>query len=58
MDILRISLRLIHIFAGIFWVGSVWLLTTYLGSTARALGKDAAVFMGHFSLRSGFQRAI
>ena len=58
MDILRIVLRLIHIFAGVFWVGGVWMLTTYIGSTARALGKDAAPFMQHFTLRSGFQRAI
>lgn len=58
MDILRIVFRLIHIFAGVFWVGAVWLMTTYIGSTARALGKDAAPFMQHFTLRSGFQRGI
>ena len=58
MDISRIVFRLIHIFSGVFWVGAVWMLTTFIGSTARALGKDAAPFMQHFTLRSGFQRAI
>ena len=58
MDVTRIVLRLIHIFSGVFWVGAVWMLTTYIGSTARALGKDAAPFMQHFTLRSGFQRTI
>lgn len=58
MDVTRIILRLIHIFAGVFWVGGVWMMTTYIGSTAKALGKDAAPFMQHFSLRSGFQQGL
>ncbi len=58
MDITRIALRLIHIFAGVFWVGGAWMMSTYIGSTARALGKDAATFMQHFTLRSGFQRGL
>ena len=58
MDLTRISLRLIHIFAGVFWVGGSWMMVTYIGQSARALGEDAAKFMQHFSLRSGFQRGM
>jgi hypothetical protein len=47
MDILTIVLRIIHIFAGVFWVGSAWLFAFFLGPTTQALGADGGKFMGH-----------
>ena len=47
-----VILRLIHIFAGIVWVGSAWFMTFLLGPTVRALGKDGQVFMRGFVKKS------
>ena len=40
MDIVTLILRVVHIFAGIAWVGSLWMLTFYIGPTAQGLGAD------------------
>jgi hypothetical protein len=45
MDIL--ILRLIHIGAGAFWVGAVYMFFLYVQPTAAALGPDATRFMFH-----------
>jgi hypothetical protein len=45
MDIL--ILRLVHIGAGAFWVGSVYMFFLYVQPTAAALGPDATRFMYH-----------
>ena len=45
MDIL--VLRLFHIGAGAFWVGSVYAFFLYVQPTAAALGPDATRFMYH-----------
>jgi uncharacterized membrane protein len=47
MDILTIVLRIIHIFAGVFWVGSAWLFAFFLGPATQALGADGGKFIGH-----------
>ncbi|MBI4673054.1 MAG: hypothetical protein HY741_15475 [Chloroflexi bacterium] len=51
MDILFLLLRVIHIFASVFWVGSAWLLTFFLGPAAQALGPDGGKFMGLLTTR-------
>ena len=49
MDVLQIVLRLVHIVAGVFWVGSVAFLFDYLVPTTRALGPQAAPVMAHLN---------
>jgi uncharacterized membrane protein len=45
MDVL--ILRLIHIGAGVFWVGAVYMFFTLIQPTAAALGPDSQRFMYH-----------
>ncbi|HEY9015009.1 MAG TPA: hypothetical protein VIM84_08095 [Gemmatimonadales bacterium] len=48
---LTIVLRLVHILAGIFWVGSIFLLVGFLAPAVRASGPEAGRFMQHLMLR-------
>ncbi len=45
MDIVTILLRIIHIFAGIFWVGALWMVLFFVLPAAQTLGNDASKFM-------------
>lgn len=45
MDAFMIILRLIHIFAGIFWVGNAFFMLFFLTPTVQALGSDGGKFM-------------
>jgi len=45
MTILFISLRLIHILAGIFWVGAAVVTTAFLMPAARAMGPEGGRFL-------------
>jgi uncharacterized membrane protein len=47
MDPLLLSLRLVHIFASVFWIGGVLVYLFYLLPTARALGPEGGRFMTH-----------
>ena len=44
-------LRLIHILAGIFWVGAIFLIAGFLVPTVRASGPEGGRFMQHLMLR-------
>jgi uncharacterized membrane protein len=44
---ITLLLRLIHILAGIFWVGAIFLIAGFLLPTARATGRDGGRFMQH-----------
>ncbi len=44
-------LRLIHILAGIFWVGAILLIAGFLLPTSRATGREGARFMQHLMLK-------
>jgi hypothetical protein len=44
---ITIALRLIHILAGIFWVGTMFLLAGFLIPTVRETGRDGGRFMQH-----------
>ena len=48
---LTIVLRLVHILAGIFWVGSIFLLVGFLAPAVRTGGPEAGRFMQHLMLR-------
>jgi uncharacterized membrane protein len=48
---ITIVLRLIHILAGIFWVGAIFLIAGFLFPTVRASGPEGRRFMQHLMLR-------
>jgi uncharacterized membrane protein len=48
---ITIVLRLIHILAGIFWVGAIFLIAGFLVPTVRASGPEGGRFMQHLMLR-------
>src|SRR4051794_20907923 len=50
-SIMTLILRLIHILAGIFWVGAVFLIAGFLLPTARATGREGGRFMQHLMLQ-------
>lgn len=47
MEFATLILRLVHIFAGVFWVGAAWIGAIFLEPTARALGPDGGKFVRH-----------
>lgn len=55
---LTIVLRLVHILAGIFWVGSIFLLVAFLAPAARASGPDAGRFMQQLMLRQRLSASL
>jgi uncharacterized membrane protein len=48
---ITIVLRLIHILAGIFWVGAIFIIAGFLIPTVRATGPEGGRFMQHLMLR-------
>ena len=51
MDWYVIILRLIHIAAGIFWVGAAFVFFLFIQPSARELGPEGQSFMGHLGTR-------
>jgi len=49
MNVLMVVLRLIHIFAGIFWVGTVWFLALFFLPRVKTFGQDTGRIMQTFS---------
>jgi hypothetical protein len=52
---LTLTLRLIHILAGIFWVGTAILIAWFLVPTMRATSREGGAFMQHLMQRRGLQ---
>ena len=48
---ITLLLRLVHILAGIFWVGAIFLIAGFLLPTARATGREGGRFMQHLMLQ-------
>lgn len=48
MDYLRLLLRIIHIGAGIFWVGGTLITTFFIGPTVGATAEAGQKFIGYF----------
>jgi len=44
---ITLLLRLVHILAGIFWVGAIFLIAGFLLPTMRATGREGGRFMQH-----------
>jgi uncharacterized membrane protein len=51
MDWYVIILRMIHIAAGIFWVGAAFVLFLFVQPSVKDLGPDGQRFMGHLATR-------
>jgi uncharacterized membrane protein len=49
VDVYLIVLRVLHIGAAVFWVGSFFLFFGFIEPTAKALGPGAGPFMGHMT---------
>jgi uncharacterized membrane protein len=49
MDWYMVVLRILHIGAGIFWVGAAFLTILFLQPTAREIGPAAGPFMAHLA---------
>ena len=47
MNYLVIALRIIHIVAGVFWVGGVLMMTYFIGPTIGATAESGQKFVGH-----------
>jgi hypothetical protein len=51
MDGLQIVLRIVHILAGVFWVGSAYVLVFFVAPTAADLGPEGGRFMAGLNQR-------
>ncbi len=58
MDLYMAVVRFFHIFAGVFWVGSVWITTLFLTPAAEAIGGDAEKFMTYITARRHYPVTI
>jgi hypothetical protein len=58
MDIYLIVLRIIHIVAGVFWVGAALVGTFFLGPAARYSGPEGFKFIQTLMGRARFQASI
>jgi hypothetical protein len=52
---ITLVLRLIHILAGIFWAGTMFLVTGFLVPTVRETGREGGRFMQHLMQRRRLQ---
>jgi uncharacterized membrane protein len=48
---ITLLLRPIHILAGVFWVGAIFIIAGFLLPTARATGREGGRFMQHLMLQ-------
>jgi uncharacterized membrane protein len=51
MDWYVIVLRVIHIAAGVFWVGAAFVLFLFIQPSAKELGPEGQRFMGHLAVK-------
>ncbi len=55
---LIIIFRIIHIFAGVFWAGSAFMMVSYVEPSVRASGTIGQQFMRQFGLKSTYSVAM
>ncbi len=58
MNALMISMRIIHIFSGIFWVGVSFFNVGFLQPTVQATGSDGQTVMQHLTTRTRFTSIV
>jgi len=54
MNVLMISMRVVHIFSGVFWVGVSFFNIGFLQPTVRATGAEGQKVMQHLSSQTRF----
>jgi len=55
---LTVVLRFLHIFSGVFWMGSLFTLSGFVMPTAMAAGPEGQRFMRRLALQHGLTRAM
>jgi uncharacterized membrane protein len=58
MNYLIIALRIIHILAGIFWVGGTLMMTFFIGPTIGATAEAGQKFVGHLMSKLKFSQRM
>jgi hypothetical protein len=58
MDLYMVILRIVHILAGIFWVGAALVTSLFVQPTARDLGPAAAPFMSYLTGKKRLNDAV
>ncbi len=58
MDLFFLLFRIIHIFAGVFWIGGFVVLFGFLQPAAKATAPAGPQFMQHLMLRQRFSSAL
>ena len=58
MNYLTLTLRVIHIVGGIFWVGAALMMNFFVAPTLRTTGDAGRQFAGHFMARTRFVTAM
>lgn len=54
MNYLMVSMRIIHIFSGVFWVGSAFFMVSFVTPSVIATGAEGQKFMQQLSFRTRF----
>lgn len=54
MNGLMIFLRLVHIFSGVFWVGTSFFVISFLNPSVKATGEDGQKFMRQLGFKTRF----
>lgn len=58
MDAYMVALRLIHIFSGVFWAGTVFFSVSYLTPAVAATGQEGQAFMRHLGLKTNLSPVL
>ena len=58
MNASTLVLRLIHIVAGVFWVGAAWMLTLYIAPSVAAVGDAGQQFIRQMMGKTNFQKIM
>jgi uncharacterized membrane protein len=58
MNYLTLTLRLVHIIGGIFWVGAALMMNFFVAPTLRATGDAGKQFAGHLMAKTRFSLVI
>lgn len=58
MDLYMAVLRIVHVLAGVFWVGAAFTTFLFIQPTARELGPAAGPFMAHLAGRKHLIEAV
>ena len=58
MNYLMISMRIIHIFAGVFWAGTSFFMISFVSPSVIATGAEGQKFMQQLAFRTRFTTAM